>query len=493
MISSRIRLLAATLLMTALPACTLFARKDASPDTYTHITIDGDTAEWPAGLAAFADEHALSLVFTVQGEQLTLQSSPKTVAILLDVDASAATGRPSTDEPVAGWGVDLEIHFSPRKGDRPGNGVAMWALDAAGTRTPLKLADFDLMFAPTYASSWYEVRISRTPTGSHPLPAAGLLSTGHCRGVTGTLGADGQFDGWADPFTLTLDETCGGGGRLADQGLPLRADGTVRVVSWNVDKSSPVTKPESFKRVLNVLSPDIVLVQEWEQGDAAALEAWFEGVCGVRWHAVKAAGDNSTGGGVAVVSRFELAPAAARNLLVQAEEGERPVRFVSAVVRTPYGDVLAGSTHLKCCGTKGSTEDRRRMAEARGINTALQAQLAGQPAPIRVFGGDLNLVGSRPPLDLLRANLDADGSDMSVAQPLVIGDDSLQTWRDPASDFCPGRLDYLVYSDTSADVAGAFVLDTARWTDAALARAGLRREDSAVSDHLPVVLDLRRK
>ena len=56
--------------------------------------------------------------------------------------------------------------------------------------------------------------------------------------------------------------------------------------------------------------------------------------------------------------------------------------------------------------------------------------------------------------------------------------------------FPPGRLDYIVYSDSTAEMRQSFVLDTAILSDAALDAAGLRRSDSLASDHLPVVLDI---
>jgi hypothetical protein len=103
----------------------------------------------------------------------------------------------------------------------------------------------------------------------------------------------------------------------------------------------------------------------------------------------------------------------------------------------------------------------------------------------------MNLVGSRPPLDLLRHGLDVDGSDMTVASPLVLGDSTMQTWRDPSSGYGPGRLDYVVYSDSNAQIVSSFVLDTSRLSDEALAKLGLDRGDCEGSDHLPVVVDVR--
>ena len=65
------------------------------------------------------------------------------------------------------------------------------------------------------------------------------------------------------------------------------------------------------------------------------------------------------------------------------------------------------------------------------------------------------------------------------------------TWLDDPSGFPPGRLDYVTYSDSSAEVVNAFVLDTRLLSIQSLARVGLDSADSAGSDHLPVVVDIR--
>lgn len=112
----------------------------------------------------------------------------------------------------------------------------------------------------------------------------------------------------------------------------------------------------------------------------------------------------------------------------------------------------------------------------------------GAPS-VRVFGGDLNLVGSDQPLNLLRAGLAAGGGDLAVAPTGVLGDRAAYTWRGRGSRFSAGRLDFLAYG--GADLSQAFAVDTARLPDDVLAAAGLEREDSAASDHLALVLDLR--
>lgn len=489
-------LLAALALLGGLSGCNGSGPAAPPPDTASgtvgervRIVLDGDVSDWPIDSAAWIDDHYLYLRFTIQDEQFTLQSATKTLAVNLDLDGSAETGRTSTDEAFAGLGVDMEVQFSPQKeGGGTERGTALFAIASDGTRTPLSKLDFDFVTVPSFASSWYEARISRTPEGEPPIPAGGLLGPGTIKGVVATLDGEGRVEAYADLFELESRARCIGGRKLSSLDVPAKPGGAVRVVSFNVLRGKPVQEPETFRRILRAIEPDVILFQEWDQGDAAVVRSWLTANLSDigNWDVSKPEGDMSQGGGVAVASRFPIetiGPAVKR-------EGGGPVRAAVAAVQTPAGLLLATSVHLKCCGTKDSREDRQRMEEARAI-----AQRVGEiskklsPAMI-VIGGDLNLVGSRPPLDVIRSGIDLDASDLTIADSWVFGSNAIYTWRAEGSDFAPGRLDYVMFSDSTADAVQSFALDTNRFTDEALARLGLDRTDSAASDHLPVVVDL---
>ena len=52
--------------------------------------------------------------------------------------------------------------------------------------------------------------------------------------------------------------------------------------------------------------------------------------------------------------------------------------------------------------------------------------------------------------------------------------------------------DYAVVGDSGVEVVRSFLLDTTLLNDAALRNAGLEQADTDDSDHLPIVIDLRR-
>lgn len=457
----------------------------------THgLVLDGNISDWPTHAAALADTHHLYVRFSMADESFTLQAAPRSVVIYLDIDGDATTGRTSADEALAGLGVDLELVFSPdaqRGGKR--QGAKLFALDARGTRTELSTREFDVVAAPTVASEWYEARLSRTPAGGAPLPRAGLLSQGKVRGVMAALDEHGAIEAWADTFEAVCPMASTGAWPMAVQPPPGKPARSVRVVSYNVHHTSPLKDASRFQRILQMLDPDVVLLQEWEEGSHEQVAGWFTAMMpdARTWNVVKAPGSMRDGGGVAIATRLPIADLTTP-LVVKNDDRDHHVRWAVARILTPVGEMTAASVHLKCCGSAGSPEDVLRAGEARAINAAL-ARLGGSI----VIGGDLNLVGTWGPILTLGAGIDLDQSDLAIARAHTFGDNALATWRDATSPFTPGRLDYVLYSDARWVARNAFVLDTSRMSEELLARLGLDADDTdTASDHMPVVVDLQR-
>ena len=130
--------------------------------------------------------------------------------------------------------------------------------------------------------------------------------------------------------------------------------------------------------------------------------------------------------------------------------------------------------------------------EARAIQAAV-VNLPEEKRQMVVLGGDINLVGARDPLDLMAERLDADGTDLTPAQAPTLGSSAFYTWCWEASPFAPGRLDWNLYSDSTLEVANAFAMDTTRLSNHSLEAYELERNDSRASDHLPLVVDVRKR
>jgi len=364
------------------------------------------------------------------------------------------------------------------------------AQDPGEAPQPLPHEALDLVFAPTYAARDFELRVSRRVRGRPGLSAA--LADGTVSARLIGVGGDGSLRWSKSLGSVDLPPLAPVPERFRAT-IPGRPDDAVRVVSWNVRFATPQRRPAPFARVLHALAPDVVLVQEWEKATASELRAWFETHLGGVWHAV-----DSAGWGVAVVARGpleRLGPARIERPEDAPADRFRPdqaLRLSAAIVQTRLGPLAAASMHLKCCGPAGGPQDRARIAEARAIRATLRralAALGGGGPVVRVIGGDLNLVGSRTPLDVLRRGLAAGGGDLAIARTDVLGDRALYTWRGAGSRYSPGRLDFLLYG--GAEEVAAFVVDPSRLPDGVLASSGLRRDDAAASDHLALVLDVR--
>lgn len=448
------------------------------------MTLDGKFDDWPAGVSTLADSDWVYFRVAVEGSGKPIQAMDSTLALWIDADDNPGTGSVMASPKVAAaMGVDLVVEFSPQNGQGKATpGVAAYAMDKAGAKTPLTREQLDLTSAPTTAAPIYEIRISRH-ADAVPALAKLLNATGKARGMF-VLIEGGKVVGWSDPEAFNMP-ALGKGGARSDADPPSKPSGAIRILSYNVQKNSPEKNQNPFARIFQVTKPDIILLQEWDTNVATA-QAWFTAVVSgdVRWNArVSPAGD------VLIVSPYPVNTLVSE--AVTAQGADKPVRFVSGVVKTPAGSVAVGTVHLKCCGTVGSTEDQKRIAEAVAVQAAMNSALGTDGSILRVIAGDMNLVGSTTPLDKLSAGLDFDGSPLAAVEPLVLGDTAEYTWTDVASEFPPGRLDYMLYSDSKATVVNAFVLDTRKLSARSLGRMGVDKTDSAASDHLPLVVDIR--
>ena len=146
---------------------------------------------------------------------------------------------------------------------------------------------------------------------------------------------------------------------------------------------------------------------------------------------------------------------------------------------------------LESAGTPGSRKDRLRRIEALAIRDALAAAVRAGGIDGVIVAGDLNLVASRDPLDILAAGPEVDGSALQVLLPLRLDGASATTWEDPAQPFTPGRLDFVLVGDGALAVTGGFVFRAGDLSPAWRTQHGVDAEASSATDHLPIVTDLR--
>lgn len=446
------------------------------------VVLDGSIHEWPQEEVLLADGKYIYFRASAFDGTEALQAAPQSLAIWFDLDDSAQTGlRRSVPRAAFDLGIDLEIIFSPPGPDgSPGVGVVVNAVDRAGGRKAIPHAAIDFMFLPTYAATWQEGRFLRSIFDRPEL--AEVRESGSFSAMLVVLDRGAPTNSWSYPSSAKMparsDDESG-----AFALVPTRSMQTVRIMTWNVLRSSPVNNAAPFARIVGAIKPDIILLQEWDY-TAPQLSGWFTALIDARgWNALALELH-----GVSIVTGFPLEPLGEPILL----DGNE-TRFVAGIASTPIGPMCIGSTHLTCCGAAGDERDQRRQLEAGAINAWVASWLEGAGVTMRVIGGDMNLVGSRAPLDMLVGSLGDDAEDLPIAEAYVLGDAAQYTWTDAGQPFTPGRLDYIAAGGSELEIVRAFALDTRRLSDAALARMGLERSDSGATDHLPLVVDVRRK
>jgi len=462
------------------------------------ITLDGKFEDWDGlePVAWGADGHggfaSLGNVWAAYdgqwvylriqtGSVFNLQSVEGSIALHLNVDADVLTGvsEPAGENSLGTVsGKDAVITFSaPRDGGNE-EGVTGLLCETSASAA-FNVYDVGVESAPTHASGDFEIRMRR---GSK-IPGSDVdwFTGGSCTAKLSAITPAGVTISETAPFTINLGAT--GEPRLAEA-PPFRSAGEVRVVTWNVFKGRMFSDPEPFARVLRALNPDIIALQE--AGDATTrrqLADWLEE------HVPSARGwDVSVEPGCDTAIASKLS-----GLTLDLADGPdaKPVAATALLAADGRRRAAVVSVHLKCCGRVGDGRDRNRIAEAAEIHRSLRKiRYTDNPSAIIVLG-DFNLVGSREPLDTVALGNDLDGSDLIDLAPVVWGGSTTSTWRDREQYFPPGRLDFILVSDSTTTPTRSFAFDSALLSDSALSGMGLQRTDTSVSDHLPVVADLR--
>ena len=81
--------------------------------------------------------------------------------------------------------------------------------------------------------------------------------------------------------------------------------------------------------------------------------------------------------------------------------------------------------------------------------------------------------------------------DLVPVQAYRLTDRSMATWRNEYQPFSPGRLDFVLISNSTLAVERAFPFEAEELSEDLLATMGVREDDSRIAaDHLPLVVDL---
>ncbi len=298
----------------------------------------------------------------------------------------------------------------------------------------------------------------------------------------------------------------------------------LRVVSYNVlwDSIFPEISPTQsakFARVVNALNPDVLNLQEIDSPfdttttfTATDVRNLMNSIMplpgGATWHTHKGSDNVIVSKYPLTAQRTDTNPSTGRGLAM-AQVDLPDERFAT--------DFYVMNNHYKCCGNPGGPEDvqRQRHSDAL-VNWMHNARNPGGQitlptgTPMAVVG-DLNMVGSLDSLNtLLTGNIfdevtfgtdsppDWDGSGLADAHPFHNGNGPADfTWWDGGNTFDPGRLDFILYTDSVATATNKFILNTVSMSAVERTATGLQLFDVTKStdpddfDHLPLAVDFR--
>jgi endonuclease/exonuclease/phosphatase family metal-dependent hydrolase len=294
---------------------------------------------------------------------------------------------------------------------------------------------------------------------------------------------------------------------------PLRKPaGSFRVMVWNVAGMRRVAEGR-YVRMFRAVDPDVVMLDEvsprrteaelarWlSESTAAGPESWQvvlgqsdaqRSAIGLRRGPLdRVLGFVPFGPNFLASLTAGLEPATSQWMFRQNLE-ESGVPVTSAVGTIGGRTVAFTVVDLASGGAAGTAADTQRIMEAVSIRAAVADALSTRRPDAVLVGGDFNLVGSRRPLDALARALDRDGSALSPVEALRLDGRSNATWRPLfGARFTPGRLDWLLYSDSTLDPVRSFVLNVWDLSPYWQKRHELTSEDSdQTSDHMPIVAD----
>lgn len=436
-----------------------------APGLLHGILVDGDPADWNTAAPHVSDpladgqssgpdfrkltvtNDAYNLYFLVEFEEpVNLRYTDLRLYIDADNDASTGTA-------LSGRGMDFVWDFDRNRGT-----------STLTSRGDIGRGNLIHRIAPDAASTIHEIAVSL-----EALPAVRSGEPVHL-----SLIEENSFDRIPD-IGNTLAYTASG--PLAVQGMPIQTRQSrraVRIMSWNVLRDAPFKGDNlaPFRRVLSAVRPDIVIFQEIYDTPTEELLTLFRNTLQLpsssRWEIAR-------NYDCITVSRYPIENSwPVDGNLVSRLETEEALGYQLLIV----------NAHLPCC-TSGESG---RVSESRRILNLLEIRLNEiTPAPQSlIIGGDLNSGGLAPELiDLTTALLP-----LEMASPRHLYAYDQYTWGSLGSSFGSSKLDFILFDPATLLRQKAFILDTDLVPADALSALRLEANDTFVSDHLPLVLDL---
>ena len=303
-------------------------------------------------------------------------------------------------------------------------------------------------------------------------------------------------------------------GSYAEYSIARGNQSAIRLLSYNVvyDRIFEEIAKPNYQRILNAISPDIIVFQEiydhTSEETAQQVEEYLPSGTGQTWYhsKIQPVNDNQNSKtDLVVVSRYPILNSY-RIQGIKNESAGYDRSNAAFLLDLPNIDanLLLVAAHPPCCQSNNfrELEMQEIMSFIRDAKTEGGEIDIPQNTPI-IIAGDMNMVGFSRQVDiLLNGDLldnstygedflpDWDNTPFADSKPLTTNFPGVFTWYDEGSSYSPGRLDYIIYSDYTLDVTNSYSLHTKSLSNPELAQHGLLMDDTYLaSDHLPVVAD----
>jgi endonuclease/exonuclease/phosphatase family metal-dependent hydrolase len=458
---------------------------------YGMILMDGDFRDWdelesiysdPKGdkasgvldfgsLKVVNDHRFLYLLIDI-GTELNLQDNNQ-ITLYLDSDLKSDTGMKQN-----GIGAELKWIFGKRYG----------SFINGKNSNDVKNEHIGLYSAPTVSSAAFEIAIERN---SELFDKQLFPEDSFYISIMDDEGGD-MIPNSNELIMYTFNETQPSA--LQKISLDREDETDFRIMSYNVlqDNLFDTELFDTYDRIISAIEPDIIGFQELyghsANETAMKVEEMLPSGENQSWYSSKINPD------IVVVSRFPI------------QESYKINRSGAFVINITSGNgsyLLLINAHLSA-GDKNierQIQIDQLMAFIRDMKNPGGIITLTENTPFIVMG-DLNLVGYSQQLETLLNGAiinseyspsflpDWDSSPLTDLKPRHTDSTLYFTWYDESSTYWPGRLDYIIYSDSVLQIDNQFVLFTPDMSDETLTECGLKYDDVILaSDHLPIVAD----
>ena len=419
----------------------------------------------------FDDEY---VYFKIELDREILLQQNNDILLGVDFDANPQTGLDHGN-----IGAEWVFNFGNRSGFLFNGGILLSEHDDVG-----------LVAAPTVSSEVFEVALLREFRKNGINFRMGDEINVH-------ISTQGEFGDWAPSSGIaSLDISAVRPIQVPQYQLAKDASTEFRFVSYNVLRDN-IFKPSvqnDFRRLMQAVDADVYCFQEIydnDENDLLDLMLDLDILDNtLNWYAAKKGPD------LIMISRYPI--------VFDQAIGNNSIQ----VVDVDGQDVFIVNTHLPCCENDLGREieiDQILQYIRRAKDNTVGYNLE-ENTPI-IICGDMNLVGQSSQLEALiegdifdnsffgpDVTMDWDGSSLEDLTAPTTGFPAAFTWYSPFSSFFPGRLDFVLFTDSRLEVLNSFVLNSQGLDQSEQTEYQILDGASLnASDHMPVVADFKIK